>query len=215
MLTVVVVDDEHLVRSGFAALLASDPGLRVVGEAGDGRSAVQVIRRERPDVVLLDIRMPGRDGIWAARQVSSDPTLSGTRIIVLTTFDADELVVAALRAGAAGFLLKDCPPTDLLRAVHRAAAGEAVLAPSLLGRLIESYVQRPEAPSQPRWLDALTAREIEVLLEVARGLSNGEIGARLHMSPATAKTHVGRLLHKIGARDRTQLVIAAYEAGLV
>ncbi len=215
MISVVVVDDEHLVRSGFAALLASDPEITVVGTAESGDAALTVVRREHPDVVLMDIRMPGRDGVSATAAITADPALAKTRVIVLTTFDLDEYVHAALRAGASGFLLKDAQPADLLAAVHQVAQGESVLAPSLVRRLIAEYVQAPPADAKPAWLDFLTAREIEVLAAVARGLSNAEIGVTLHMSAATAKTHVGRLLAKLGARDRTHLVIAAYEAGLV
>ena len=215
MISVVVVDDEHLVRSGFAALLASDPEITVVGTAESGDAALAVVRRERPDVVLMDIRMPGRDGVSATAAITADPTLTGTRVIVLTTFDMDEYVHAALRAGASGFLLKDAQPADLLAAVHQVAQGESVLAPSLVRRLIAAFVQAPPATAKPAWLGLLTAREIEVLVAVARGFTNAEIGAALHMSAATAKTHVGRLLTKLSARDRTHLVIAAYEAGLV
>ena len=215
MISVVVVDDEHLVRSGFAALLASDPEITVVGTAESGDAALTVVRRERPDVVLMDIRMPGRDGVSATAAITADPALSKTRVIVLTTFDLDEYVHAALRAGASGFLLKDAQPADLLAAVHQVAQGESVLAPSLVRRLISAFVEAPPATAKPAWINSLTAREIEVLAAVARGLSNAEIGAALHMSAATAKTHVGRLLTKLGARDRTHLVIAAYEAGLV
>jgi DNA-binding NarL/FixJ family response regulator len=215
MISVVVVDDEHLVRSGFAALLASDPEITVVGTAGDGDTALAVVRREQPDVVLMDIRMPGRDGVSATAAITADPALSGTRVLVLTTFDLDEYVHAALRAGASGFLLKDARPADLLAAVHLVAEGESVLAPALVGRLIAAYVQTPTNAARPAWLDSLTPREVEVLVAVARGLSNAEIGNTLYMSAATAKTHVGRLLSKLNARDRTHLVIAAYEAGLV
>ena len=215
MISVVVVDDEHLVRSGFAALLASDPDITVVGTAGDGDTALAVVRREQPDVVLMDIRMPGRDGVIATAAITADPALSGTRVLVLTTFDLDEYVHAALRAGASGFLLKDAQPADLLAAVHLVAEGESVLAPALVGRLIAAYVQTPTNATRPAWLDSLTPREVEVLVAVARGLSNAEIGNTLYMSAATAKTHVGRLLSKLNARDRTHLVIAAYEAGLV
>jgi DNA-binding NarL/FixJ family response regulator len=215
MISVVVVDDEHLVRSGFAALLASDPEITVVGTAESGDAALAVVRRERPDVVLMDIRMPGRDGVSATAAITADPALTGTRVIVLTTFDMDEYVHAALRAGASGFLLKDAQPADLLAAVHQVAQGESVLAPSLVRRLITAFVETPAATAKPAWLGSLTAREIEVLVAVARGLTNAEIGAALHRSAATAKTHVGRLLTKLGARDRTHLVIAAYEAGLV
>jgi DNA-binding NarL/FixJ family response regulator len=210
MISVVVVDDEQLVRSGFAALLASDPEIKVVGTAGDGDAALAVIRRERPDVVLMDIRMPGRDGVSATAAVTADPALSGTRVIVLTTFDLDEYVHAALRAGASGFLLKDAQPNDLLAAVHLVDEGESVLAPVLVRRLIAAY-----SASKPAWLGSLTPREIEVLVAVGRGLSNAEIGDALYMSAATAKTHVGHLLTKLDVRDRTHLVIAAYEAGLM
>lgn len=215
MISVVVVDDEQLVRSGFAALLASDPEITVLGTAGDGDAALAVIRRERPDVVLMDIRMPGRDGVSATAAITADPALSGTRVIVLTTFDLDEYAHAALRAGASGFLLKDAQPTDLLAAVHLVDEGESVLAPALIRRLIATYVQTPTTAPRPVWLDSLTPREIEVLVAVARGLNNAEIGDALYMSTATAKTHVGRLLTKLNARDRTHLVIAAYEAGLI
>jgi DNA-binding NarL/FixJ family response regulator len=215
MISVVVVDDEHLVRSGFAALLASDPEITVVGTADTGDAALAVVRQERPDVVLMDIRMPGRDGVSATAAITADPALSGTRVIVLTTFDMDEYVHAALRAGASGFLLKDAQPADLLAAVRQVAQGESVLAPSLVRRLIATFVETPPATAKPAWLGSLTAREIEVLVAVAQGLTNAEIGAALYMSAATAKTHVGRLLTKLSARDRTQLVIAAYEAGLV
>jgi DNA-binding NarL/FixJ family response regulator len=215
MITVVVVDDEHLVRSGFAALLDSDPEITVVGTADSGDAALVVVRRERPDVVLMDIRMPGRDGVSATAAITDDPALSGTRVIVLTTFDLDEYVHAALRAGASGFLLKDAQPADLLTAVHLVARGESVLAPSLVRRLIATYVETPATAAKPAWLKSLTPREVEVLVAVARGLSNAEIGDSLYMSAATAKTHVGRLLTKLGARDRTHLVIAAYEAGLL
>jgi DNA-binding NarL/FixJ family response regulator len=215
MISVVVVDDEHLVRSGFASLLDSDPEITVVGTADTGDAAVAVVRRERPDVVLMDIRMPGRDGVSATAAITADPALRGTRVIVLTTFDLDEYVHAALRAGASGFLLKDAHPEDLLAAVRVVARGESVLAPALVRRLIAAFVQSPASTPEPAWLGSLTAREVEVLTAVGRGLTNAEIGADLHMSAATAKTHVGRLLAKLGARDRTQLVIAAYEAGLV
>ena len=215
MISVVVVDDEHLVRSGFAALLGSDPEITVVGTAENGDAALVVIRRERPEVVLMDIRMPGRDGVSTTAAITADPALAGTRVIVLTTFDLDEYVHAALRAGASGFLLKDARPSELLAAVHLVARGESVLAPALVRRLIAAFVETPATASKPAWLDALTPRETEVLAAVARGLSNAEIGAALHMSAATAKTHVGRLLTKLNARDRTHLVIAAYEAKLI
>lgn len=214
MISVVIVDDERLVRSGFEALLASDPDIEVVGTAQSGDDAVAVVRRENPDVVLMDIRMPGRDGVSATAEITGNPALS-TRVIVLTTFDMDEYVHAALRAGASGFLLKDARPSELLAAVRTVAQGETVLAPTLLRRLVTHFVHTPSDSAPPAWVATLTPREDEVLREVARGLSNAEIGAALHMSAATAKTHVGRLLTKLGARDRTQLVVAAYEAGIV
>ncbi len=215
MVTVVVVDDEHLVRSGFAALLASDPDIEVVGTADTGDRALAVVRQTRPDVVLMDIRMPGRDGVSATAAITADPHLRRTRVLVLTTFDLDEHVHAALRAGASGFMLKDTHPVDLLAAVHTVARGDTVLSPALIRRLVAAYVQTPASPEPPRWLGSLTVRELDVLGQVARGLNNVEIGAALHMSAATAKTHVGRLLAKLDARDRTQLAIAAYDAGLV
>ena len=215
MIRVVIVDDERLVRSGFEALLSSDAELEVVGTAETGDDALAVVRREKPDVVLMDIRMPGRDGVNATAAITADPALVATRVIVLTTFDMDEYVHAAVRAGASGFLLKDALPTELLAAVRTVARGDAVLAPALLRRLLTTYVSVPLSTNLPAWHATLTPREGEVLLQVARGLSNSEIGTALHMSAATAKTHVGRLLTKLDARDRTQLVIAAYEAGLV
>jgi len=215
MISVVIVDDERLVRSGFEALLASDAGLDVVGTAATGDEALTVVRREKPDVVLMDIRMPGRDGVSATAAITADPALAATKVIVLTTFDLDEYVHAALRAGASGFLLKDALPTELLAAVHTVARGESVLAPTLLRRLMSEFLQTQAVPTPPLWMPTLTPREVDVLREVARGLSNNEIGLALHMSVATAKTHVGRLLTKVGARGRTQLAIAAYEAGLV
>jgi len=214
MISVVVVDDEQLIRSGFAALLTAEPDIEVVGMAGSGAEALTVVRRERPDVVLMDIRMPGLDGVSATEAITKDRTLSHTRVIVLTTFDLDEYVHSALRSGARGFLLKDARPEELLSAVRTVAAGESVLAPILLQRLISAYVKTGSTKTPPPWLTTLTGRETEVLAEVCRGLSNAEIGLSLHMSPATAKFHVGRLLTKVGARDRTELVIAFYEAGL-
>ncbi len=215
MISVVVVDDEALIRSGFAALLSSAEDIEVVGTAATGDEALAVVRRTRPDIVLMDIRMPGRDGVSATAALTADPALGHTRVIVLTTFDLDEYVHAALLAGASGFLLKDAQPEELLAAVRTVASGETVLAPTLVRRLVASYLREGATAPPPAWLDTLTAREREVLLAVARGLSNAEIGTSLHMSAATAKTHVGRLLAKVGARDRTQLVVAAYEAGLV
>jgi len=212
---VVVADDQTLVRAGFRLLVDSASDLEVVGEAVDGAEAVELARRERPAVVLMDIRMPRMDGLEATRRIAADELLAGVRVLILTTFDLDEYVYQALRVGASGFLLKDAQPNDLLAAVHLVARGESVLAPALVRRLIAAFVEMPASASRPAWLESLTARETEVLVAVARGLTNAEIGVALHMSAATAKTHVGRLLTKLGARDRTQMVIAAYEAGLV
>ena len=217
MIRVVVADDQALVRSGFSVLLKSAGDIEVVGEAGDGREAVEVVARQRPDVVLMDIRMPGTDGLEATRAITADQRLAGTRVLILTTFDHDEYVFEAIRAGASGFLLKDTLPADLLAAVRVVAAGQALLAPSVTRRLMEEFVRRSAAGlgKPPTWLETLTTRETEVLGAVARGLSNTEIADSLFMSPATAKTHVSRLLTKLHARDRAQLVMLAYEAGVV
>jgi DNA-binding NarL/FixJ family response regulator len=217
VIRVVVADDQALVRSGFTVLLKSAPDIEVVDEAGDGREAVDAVTRERPDVVLMDIRMPGIDGLEATRRITADERLADVRVLILTTFDHDEYVFEAIRAGASGFLLKDTLPDDLLAAVRVVAGGQALLAPSVTRRLLEEFVRRPGAGpgSPPAWLDTLTARETEVLAAVARGLSNAEIADALCMSPATAKTHVSRLLAKLQARDRAQLVVLAYEAGVV
>jgi len=216
VIRVVVADDQALVRSGFSVLLRSAADLEVVGEAGDGEEAVAVVTRERPDVVLMDIRMPGTDGLEATRRITADERLAGSKVLILTTFDLDEYVFEALRAGASGFLLKDTLPDDLLAAVRVVAAGEALLAPRVTRRLVEQFVQGAAAPlTVPDGIELLTEREKEVLAAVARGLSNAEIGEALFMSPATAKTHVSRLLTKLHARDRAQLVMLAYEAGVV
>jgi DNA-binding NarL/FixJ family response regulator len=209
-ITVVVADDHPLVRAGFRVLVDTAPDLRVAGEASTGQEAVEVARRVRPDVMLMDIRMPKVDGIEATRRILGPDT--ATKIMILTTFDLDEYVFAALRAGASGFLLKDTPPADLLAAIRVIAAGEALLAPAVTRRLIEEFARRP-VPAR-RNLEGITGREQEVLCLIGAGLSNGEIAQRLHLTVATVKTHVGRLLMKLQARDRAQLVIAAYEAGL-
>jgi DNA-binding NarL/FixJ family response regulator len=213
---VVVADDQTLVRAGFRLLVDSAPDLEVVGEAADGAEAVELVRRQRPDVVLMDIRMPVLDGLEATRRIGALHETATARILILTTFDLDEYVYQALRAGASGFVLKDIPPADLLAAIRIVAAGDALLAPSVTRRLIAEFARRPgPAPVSPTELDVLTEREREVLALVARGLSNGEIADHLVVSPATSKTHVSRLLTKLGARDRAQLVALAYETGLV
>ncbi|QKG27382.1 response regulator transcription factor [Actinomadura verrucosospora] len=213
-LRVLVADDQALVRGSFRVLIDTAPGLCAVGEAGTGAEAVELAERERPDVVLMDVRMPEMDGIEATRRIGHD--LPDVRVLILTTFDLDSYVYAALRAGASGFLLKDTPPADLLSAIRVVASGESLLAPTVTRRLIAEFVRRP-APAQPppAGLDVLTDREREVLALVARGLSNPELADHLQLSPATVKTHIGRLLAKLQARDRAQLVIAAYETGLV
>ncbi|WP_447002841.1 response regulator [Saccharothrix isguenensis] len=210
MISVVVVDDQALLRGSFRVLVDSAPDLRVVGEAGDGAEAVSVVRSVSPDVVLMDVRMPGVDGIAATHEICS---FSTTRVLILTTFDLDEYVYSALRAGASGFLLKDTPPADVLAAVRVVAAGDALLAPSVTRRLVAEFSRTPE-PRTVR-LDGITEREQDVLMLIARGCSNTEIMGELHLSAGTVKTHIGRLLHKLQARDRAQLVIAAYESGLV
>jgi DNA-binding NarL/FixJ family response regulator len=214
--TVVVADDQALVRAGFRLLVDSAPDLEVVGEAADGAQAVELARSQRPDVVLMDIRMPVLDGLEATRQICALDQTASVRILVLTTFDLDEYVYEALRAGASGFVLKDIPPADLLAAIRVVNAGDALLAPSVTRRLIAEFARGPgTATVVPAALEVLTDREREVLVLVARGLSNGEIADQLVVSPATSKTHVSRLLTKLGARDRAQLVAIAYETGLV
>jgi DNA-binding NarL/FixJ family response regulator len=216
---VLLADDQGLVRAGFRALLDAQPDINVVAEAADGAEAVELARRDRPDVVLMDVRMPRMDGLEATRQIMADPALPDTRVVVLTTFELDEYVFGALRAGASGFLLKDIDPPDLLAAVRVVAEGEALLAPRLTRRLIEAFVAQeraaPPAVSEGAALEELTPREREVLALVGRGLSNAEIADELILSPLTAKTHVARLFSKLDARDRAQLVVIAYETGLV
>ncbi len=214
MITVVIADDEALVRSGLGVLLRHEPGFEVVGQAADGLAVLAQVRQHRPDVVLMDIRMPGIDGIEATRRLAADPETAATRVLVLTTFDHDENVFAALRAGASGFLPKDTEPDRLLEAIRVVAGGDALLGPRATQRLVEEF--RRTVPARPASdLEGLTEREVEVLRAVAAGLSNAEIAERYQISYATAKTHVSRLLMKLGARDRAQLVIAAYEHGLV
>jgi len=217
VIRVAVVDDQALVRSGFVVLLRSADDIDVVGEAADGREAVELAKRVRPDVILMDIRMPDMDGLEATRLITSDDATSSTRVLILTTFDLDEYVFEALRSGASGFLLKDTLPDDLLAAVRVLADGEALLAPKVTRRLIEQFAQQPQtaSPEPHPGMATLTDREREVLEAVARGLSNAEIAEQLFMSHATAKTHVSRLLTKLDARDRAQLVVLAYETGVV
>ncbi|NJP99758.1 response regulator transcription factor [Streptomyces zingiberis] len=233
---VLLADDQALLRSAFRVLIDSDPGLEVVGEASDGAEAVRLARERRADVVLMDIRMPGTDGLAATRLIGADPDLAGVRVLVLTTFEADEYVVAALRAGASGFLGKGAEPVELLTAIRTVAAGESLLSPVATTALIASFLaqDRPAADGDGRGgrdggsgdggsgdgadgggLDALTSREREVLALVAEGLSNRDIGERLSVSPLTVKTHVNRTMTKVGARDRAQLVVVAYRSGLV
>jgi len=212
--SVVIADDQGMVRAGFRSLLDSEPGLRVVGEAADGDQAVDVVRRLHPDVVLMDIRMPVLDGIAATRRLVAEGI--GSRILVLTTFDLDEYVFEALRAGASGFLLKDAPAEELVAAIGVVAAGDALLAPGVTRRVIDAFLHRPGPPvHRPEVLSSLTPREREVLGLMARGLSNADLARRLVVSEATTKTHVSNVLGKLGLRDRVQAVIFAYESGLV
>lgn len=217
MIKVAVVDDQALVRGGFSVLVDAAEDMEVVGEAADGAQAVELVARCHPDVVLMDIRMPATDGIEATRQITGNPAGAATKVLILTTFDLDEYVYGALRAGASGFLLKDTRPEDLLAGIRTLAAGEALLAPSLTRRLIAEFVQRPDSSPAPVPVELkdLTNRERDVLVEVGRGLSNADIAVRLNISAATAKTHVSRLLMKLHAHDRAQLVVAAYESRLI
>jgi DNA-binding NarL/FixJ family response regulator len=210
---VLIADDQALMRGGFRMILDAQEDIEVVGEAIDGRDAVEQFRRLGPDVVVMDVRMPALDGIEATRRLSADDP--SARILILTTFDLDEYVFDALRAGASGFLLKDRPPEELVAAVRVVSSGEALLAPSITRRLIEEFARRPEAPSQPPELEELTDREREVLGLMGRGLSNAEIAGHLFVAETTVKTHVGRVLQKLDLRDRAQAVVLAYESGLV
>jgi DNA-binding NarL/FixJ family response regulator len=214
MTRILIADDQELVRAGFAAILEVEPNFLVVGEAADGRKAVEQARTLRPDVVLMDVRMPDLDGIEATRRVRALP--EAPRVLILTTFDLDEYVYEALKAGASGFLLKDVPRDQLISALHTILRGDALLAPQITRRLIEDFVRRPPpGDATPEQLNELTERELEVLHLIARGHSNAEIGKELFLSEATVKTHVGRILTKLSVRDRVQAVITAYESGLV
>ncbi|SCK28067.1 response regulator transcription factor [Streptomyces sp. WMMB 322] len=210
---VVLVDDQHLVRAGLGALLERAPDITVVGEAGDGSAGLDVVRAERPDIVLMDVRMPGTDGLEATRRILADPRLRDVRVVMLTTFDDDEYLFEAIRAGAAGFLLKDTAPDALREAVRIVAGGDALLSPAVTRRVLAAAARSPVA--DPARLAGLTERERDVLAQVGAGRSNAEIGAVLHLSPDTARTYVSRLLTKLDARDRSQLVVLAYESGLV
>lgn len=212
MIRVAVADDQALVRAGFTRLLAAEADLEVVGEATDGRQAVDLCRTRRPDVVLMDVRMPVMDGIAATREVSA---LGTTRVLVLTTYDLDEYVLSALQAGASGFLLKDCRPEDLVRAVHVVAGGEALLSPRITSRLVSEFVRLRGTLKEPSRLDRLTPREREVLDHLARGRSNAEIASAMYVGETTVKTHVAAVLDKLGLRDRVHAVVFAYEHGLV
>jgi len=215
LIKVLVADDEALLRSAFSSLIEAQDDLEVVGKAADGRQAVELVASTAPDVVVMDVRMPVMDGIEATRRITRDLD-AGPRVLILTTFDLDEYVFEALRAGASGFALKSRPPEELLGGIRTVAAGEALLAPSVTRRLIAHFADRTRATAKTPWgLDELTGREREVLELVARGLSNAELAATLHITLPTAKTHVSRLLTKLGARDRTQLAILAYESGIV
>ena len=216
MIRVLLADDQGLLRAGLRVLLDAEDDIDVVGEAEDGTQAIEAVRRLRPDVVVMDIRMPELDGLAATRQIVADPDLAAVHVVVLTTFDLDEYVFEAIRAGATGFLLKDAEPTELLRAVRCAAAGEALMSPTVTRRLIAEFAARPEhRVIDTAALGELTDREREVVALVAGGLSNEEIAAQLYISPATARTHVSRAMIKLNARDRAQLVVFAYESGLI
>jgi DNA-binding NarL/FixJ family response regulator len=216
MIRVLLADDQALIRAGFRMLLDSADGIEVAGEAADGAQAVDLARRQLADVILMDIRMPGVDGLEATRRIAADDDLAGVKVIILTTFESDEYVYQAIRSGASGFLVKDAEPAELVQAVRVVARGDALLSPSVTRRLITDLARRPERPPlTDRALHGLTAREREVMALVAAGLSNDEIAAGLYLSPLTAKTHVSRIMTKLGARDRAQLVVMAYESGLV
>ncbi|MEU8250734.1 response regulator transcription factor [Nonomuraea sp. NPDC048916] len=215
MIRALLADDQNLVRAGFRSILSDEDDIEVVAEAANGAEAVARARELRPDVVLMDIRMPELDGLEATRRIVTDPRLDGVRVIILTTFDLDDYVYGALRSGASGFLVKDTEPAELIHAVRVVARGDALIAPSVTRRLIAEFAGRVQRPAPGPELDSLTEREREVMTLVAAGLSNDEIAARLVLSPATAKTHVSRIMTKLGARDRAQVVVLAYEAGMI
>ncbi|MDQ1584324.1 MAG: hypothetical protein QOF36_2378 [Microbacteriaceae bacterium] len=215
MIRVLLADDQHLVRAGFRALLESEQDIEVVAEAATGADAVAAAIQTRPDVILMDIRMPEGDGLWATERIVGDPALAGTHIVIVTTFELDEYVAQAIRAGASGFLVKDTEPVDLIRAVRVVAAGDALLSPGVTRRLLERLAGGLKVAPETTALDALTEREREVLTLVGQGLTNAEIAAELFLSPLTAKTHVSRIMTKLGSRDRVHLVVVAYETGLV
>jgi DNA-binding NarL/FixJ family response regulator len=215
MIRVAIADDQQLIRAGFRSLLESEPDLDVVGEAATGADAVALVTREKPDVVLMDIRMPNGDGLWATERIVANPELAETHIVIVTTFELDDYVAHAIRAGASGFLVKDTEPVELIRAVRVAAGGEALLSPGVTKRLLERVAGTLREAPDASQLGVLTDREREVLALVGLGLTNDEIGIRLFLSPLTAKTHVSRIMSKLAARDRVQLVVVAYETGLV
>ncbi|HAM25403.1 MAG TPA: DNA-binding response regulator [Microbacteriaceae bacterium] len=215
MIRVAIADDQQLIRAGFRSLLEAEPDLEVVGEAGTGAEAVALVTREKPDVVLMDIRMPDGDGLWATEQIVANPALARTHIVIVTTFELDEYVAQAIRAGASGFLVKDTEPVELIRAVRVVAGGDALLSPSVTKRLLERVADTLNEAPDASALAVLTDREREVLSLVGHGLTNDEIGRKLFLSPLTAKTHVSRVMSKLAARDRVQLVVVAYETGIV
>ncbi|WP_403021644.1 response regulator [Salinibacterium sp. GXW1014] len=215
MITVAIADDQQLIRAGFRSLLSAEPDITVVGEAATGTDAVALVTRTAPDVVLMDIRMPDGDGLAATEQIVADPALAGTHVVILTTFELDDYVTRAIRAGASGFLVKDTEPVELIRAIRVVAAGDALLSPSITRRLLERVAGDLQDSVDTAALDVLTEREREVLALVGQGRTNAEIAEELFLSPLTSKTHVSRIMTKLGARDRVQLVIAAYDAGLV
>ncbi len=215
MIRVAIADDQQLIRAGFRSLLEAEPDIEIVGEAGTGAEAVSLVNATRPDVVLMDIRMPDGDGLWATEQIAANPQLARTHIVIVTTFELDEYVGRAIRAGASGFLVKDSEPVEFIRAVRVVAAGDALLSPGVTRRLLERISSDLRETPDARQLDVITDREREVLTLVGQGLTNDEIGRALFLSPLTAKTHVSRIMSKLAARDRVQLVVIAYETGLV